>query len=72
MLKTIKAKINIKGEVKLLEPVDIDNEKNAIVTILEDDLDWNEPTANETVLLSEPSLSKYWDRPEEDEAWKDL
>ncbi len=72
MLKTVKAKINKKGEVKLLEPVKVDNEKNAIVTILDDDIDWNESLANETALLSEPSLSKYWSRPEEEEAWKDL
>ena len=28
--------------------------------------------ASETALLSESSLAKDWDRPEEDEAWKDL
>jgi hypothetical protein len=26
----------------------------------------------ETMLLSEPSLAKDWDTPEEDEAWADL
>ena len=72
MLKTVKAKINKKGEVRLLEPLKIDHEKNAIVTILDDEIDWNEPAVNETALLSETALSKYWNRPEEEEAWKDL
>jgi hypothetical protein len=72
MLRTVKAKINKKGEIRLLEPLKIDKERNAIVTILDDEIDWSKPNANETALLSETALSKYWDRPEEDEAWKDL
>ncbi|MDQ3020556.1 MAG: hypothetical protein M3R36_08305 [Bacteroidota bacterium] len=72
MLRTVKAKINKKGEVKLLEPIKIDAEMNAIVTVLDDEIDWSKPIVNETALLSEAVLSKYWDRPEEDEAWKDL
>ena len=73
MLKTVKAKINKKGEVRLLEPLKVDHESNAIVTILDDDeIDRGEPSVNETALLSEAALSKYWDRPEEEEAWKNL
>ncbi len=72
MLKTVKARINKKGEVKLLEPLKVDKETNAIVTIFDDEIDWNKPIPNETALVSEAALSKYWDRPEEDEAWKDL
>lgn len=72
MLKTVKAKINKKGEVRLLEPVNVDKDTNAIVTVLDDETDISKPIANETALLSEAVLSKYWDRPEEDEAWKDL
>lgn len=53
MLKTVKAKINKKGEVKLLEPIKIDSEKNAIVTVLDDEIDWSKPIFNETALLSE-------------------
>lgn len=72
MLKSVKAKIDKEGKVKLLEPIKIEIEKNAIVTILDNDVDWSKPLTNETASLSEPSLSKYWSRPEEDEAWKDL
>ena len=69
MLKSIRAKIDKEGNVKLLEKLDIKIEKDAIVTILENDLDWSD---NETASLSELTLSKYWNRPEEEEAWKDL
>ncbi len=69
MLKSIRAKIDKEGKVKLLEPIDIKIEKDAIVTILDNDLDWSD---NETASLSEPTFSKYWNRPEEEEAWKDL
>jgi len=30
------------------------------------------PQGSETAFLSEPSLAKDWNRPEEDEAWRDL
>jgi len=69
MLKSIRAKIDKEGNVKLLERIDIKIEKDAIVTILDNDLDWSD---NETTSLSELTLSKYWNRPEEEEAWKDL
>lgn len=69
MLKTVKAKINKEGVVRLLEPLKIDHEKNAIVTILDDEIDWSEPSVNETALLSEAALSRYWNRPEEEDAW---
>lgn len=72
MLKTVKAKINKRGEIKLLEPLKVDKEVNAIITVLDDEIDGSKPIANETAMLSEVALSKYWDRPEEDEAWKDL
>ncbi len=69
MLKSIRAKIDKEGNVKLLERIDIKIEKDAIVTILDNDLDWSD---NETASLSELTLSKYWNRTEEEEAWKDL
>ena len=39
MLKTVKAKINKNGEVRLLEPVNVDKDINAIVTVLDDETD---------------------------------
>ncbi|MEO6695463.1 MAG: hypothetical protein ABIY50_01430 [Ignavibacteria bacterium] len=72
MLKSIRAKIDKEGKVKLLEPINIEVDKYAIVTILDDDIEWGNPLFNETAVLSEPSLTKYWSRPEEDEAWKNL
>ena len=69
MFKTVEAIIEPDGKVLLLEDVQLTESHRALVTILED-----EPVskASVTALLSEPSLSEDWDRPEEDEAWSHL
>ena len=65
MIRTIEATIDQDGRVHLSEPVQLSKARRAIVTILEE-----EPRAiPSTALLSEESLAKDWDRPEEDEAW---
>jgi hypothetical protein len=66
MLKSIKAIVEENGEVHLQEPVSLPHACRAIVTIIE------EPDISETALLSEKSLAKDWNRPEEDEAWSHL
>ncbi len=37
MLKSIRAKIDKEGKVKLLEPIKVDTERNAILTVLDDE-----------------------------------
>ncbi len=66
MIKTVEALIDEKGNVRLLESIDLPTARRALVTILED-----EPVAHETALLSEAALED-WNRKEEDEAWSHL
>ncbi len=68
MIKTVEAVIDEKGQVRLLEPVNLPAARRALVTILE------EPATNipETALLSEQALAEDWDRAEEDAAWSHL
>ena len=71
MLKTIHAIVDQEGRIKLLESADLKPAQRLLVTILENE----EESVNGipiTALLSEPALGEYWDRPAEDEAWRDL
>lgn len=67
MLRTIRAVIRPDGTVKLLEPIEVAEERQALVTILE-----NEDDAHVPLFLSEAALGYDWARPEEDEAWSHL
>ncbi len=69
MIKTVEAIIDERGNVRLIEPVQLGSARRALVTILED-----APiiAREETALLSEPVLAKDWNRPEEDAAWSHL
>jgi hypothetical protein len=68
MIKTVEAVIDEKGQVRLLEAINLPSARRALVTILE------EPAAStsETALLSEQSLGEDWNRAEEDAAWSHL
>jgi hypothetical protein len=66
MLRAVEATIGADGQVRLLEPVRLVHPCRAIVTIIE------EPEIPETALLSEQSLARDWERPEEDAAWLHL
>ena len=68
MIQTVEAAIDEKGEVHLLEPVQLPAPRRALVTILEEPA----PVNLETALLSEAALGADWNRPEEDEAWSHL
>ncbi|MFP4027794.1 MAG: hypothetical protein ACLFWL_08395 [Candidatus Brocadiia bacterium] len=68
MLKTVEAEIDTNGRVKLLEPLKLDHPCHAIVTIIDED----GPEIPETALLSEKTLARDWERPEEEEAWAHL
>ena len=65
MVRTVRAMVDAQGNVRLLEPVEIAVECQALVTILDDEVP-------ETALLSEEALARDWLRPEEDAAWAHL
>lgn len=69
MIQTIEAVVDTQGRVQLLQPLNLPENRRALVTILEE-----EPNikVSETALLSEAALAEDWDRPEEDEAWSYL
>ena len=69
MIQTIEALIDEAGKIHLLEPVKVQGQRRALVTILEE-----EPVGNipETALLSEKALAEDWNRTEEDEAWSHI
>ena len=66
MLKAVEATIEPDGQIHLLESLHLQHACRAIVTIVDDS------DVSETTLLSEPSLARDWDRPEEDAAWSHL
>ena len=68
ILKSVEAVIERDGEIRLKEPIDLNTPCRAIVTILDEKVE----IIPETTLLSEASLSKDWNRPEEDKAWSHL
>jgi hypothetical protein len=67
MIKTVEAVVDDEGKVRLLQPVQLDSSRRALVVILD------EPgvIGDETALLSEAALAD-WNRPEEDAAWSHL
>lgn len=69
MIQTVEAVIERDGRVRLLDQVKLTEAHRALVTILDDAPRMMVP---ETALLSETSLGKDWNRPEEDEAWAHL
>lgn len=68
MIRTVEAVINSHGRVQLLEPVALEGDHRALVTILEE-----APATHphETAVLSEAALAD-WGRTEEDAAWSHL
>ncbi len=68
MIKTVEAVIDDKGNVHLLESVEIESAHRALVLILDEPMG----PLNEAALLSERSLAEDWNRAEEDVAWSHL
>jgi hypothetical protein len=68
MIRTVEAVIDTQGRVQLLEPVTLEEEHRALVTILEE-VPATHP--HEAALLSEAALTD-WGRKEEDAAWSHL
>lgn len=69
MARTLEAVIEEGGKVRLLEPVQIDTARRALVTVLDEE---PRAVADECSLLSEPALADDWNRAEEDAAWSHL
>ena len=69
MSQTFEATIDTKGRITLHENIKLEKNRRALVTILDE-----EPKSEtyETALLSEKSLAKDWNTPEEDRAWQHL
>ena len=69
MIRTVEAVLDAEGRLRMLERVRVDKPRRVLVTILDE-----EPTddALSLTLVSEASLAKDWDRPEEDAAWSHL
>lgn len=66
MIQTVEAVLEPDGSVRLLHPIQVDEPRRALLTVLPGHL-----LTDEVTLLSEPALSD-WNRPEEDEAWSYL
>ena len=69
MIRTVEAEIDENGNVRLLEPVRLSSSHPALVTILENRTGIS---GAESALLSEASLGRDWNRPDEDLAWSHL
>jgi hypothetical protein len=69
MIRTLEAVIDEDGKVHLLEQIELPLVRRALVTILEEEPISLPETA---AYLSEPSLARDWNRPEEDAAWSHL
>ena len=69
MLRTFQAVLDQQGVLHFQEPLRLASDHQVLVTLLDD-----EPEADEceTALLSEQSLARDWERPEEDTAWSHL
>jgi len=73
MHKTVEAIVDENGQIKLLEPIELAAQQRLLVTVMDQPAD--EEFINGvpvTALLAEPALREYWDRPEEDEAWREF
>ncbi|MBI1294510.1 hypothetical protein GC175_06090 [bacterium] len=69
MLQAIEAIIDQDGNLRIPASVTLPKSRRVIITILDE-----EPSDESTnlALLSESSLARDWNRPEEDEAWSKL
>lgn len=68
MLRTVEAIVEMDGRVRLLEPVEVEAPRRALLTILDEPAD---EAANLSALMSEAALHE-WSLPEEEDAWRHL
>jgi hypothetical protein len=69
MLQAVEGLIDQEGVLKILGDVTLPKSRRVIITILDEEP--SDETVNLT-LLSETSLARDWERPEEDKAWSHL
>jgi len=69
MIQTYQALVNKGGAVQLLQEMDIKTPKRALLIVFDEDFEESFYENSLPYLLSESSLAKEWNRPEEDEAW---
>jgi hypothetical protein len=69
MSQTLEATIDTNGRIILHESIELEKNRRALVTILDEE---PKTRVSEAALLSEKSLAEDWSRPEEDEAWQHL
>jgi hypothetical protein len=70
MLKTVEAVLEKDGRLRLLENVNLTQDKRVLVTFLDEQIE--QEGIPETALLSEAALAEDWNRPDEDQAWQHL
>ncbi len=69
MFHTYQAIINQQGLVHLLQPLILEEPKQAILIVFDKDSEDFFIEESDSYIFSESSLKKDWNRPEEDEAW---
>lgn len=69
-MKTVEAILETDGRLRMSKKVKLSRVRRVLVTFLDDPHEEHDAVA--LSLLSEPSLAREWDRPEEDEAWQHL
>ena len=69
MIQTYQAIINPEGSVKVLQYIDIDHSKKALLIVFDEAEEESFYEKSLPYILSQSSLERDWNRPEEDEAW---
>ena len=69
MIQTYQALVSKDGGIQLLQELKLDSPKRALLVVFNEELEESLYEKSLPYLLSENSLAKDWNRPEEDEAW---
>lgn len=69
MIQTYQALINTGGSVRLLQNIEADTPKRALLLVFDEDAEDSFYEKSLPYLLSESILAEDWNKPEEDEAW---
>lgn len=72
MLKTIQGMTDEQGNVRIVGDLKPPPNRSVLIVYDGDEDEEFIKGVPVTALLAEQALQEYWDRPEEDEAWKDF